>query len=232
MTHSFSALPYFFALFSLGHAAWATATEHFLVIDANNRPVADAVIAAKEDRPLTSFTASQNVAVMDQINRSFQPFVIDIDAGQRVSFPNSDNIRHHVYSFSPAKAFELKLYSGIPEAPLTFADPGIVVLGCNIHDSMVGYIYVSASPHHSKSNAEGKVTLDLPKDSMEIHVWHPSFSLDGQKQLTMSLHNLPVKTIAENQYRVIQLDSSVSAPGTSTSGKNSFKSNSKFKSSQ
>lgn len=232
MNYYLSACTYCLILVSLATTTLASSNANFLVIDVNNQPVADAVISAKQDSPPANAVLNQDVAVMDQINRTFQPFVIDIDAGQQVSFPNSDNIRHHVYSFSPAKAFELKLYSGIPEAPLTFSEPGIVVLGCNIHDSMVGYIYVSASRHHAKSNSEGKITLDLPDNSKQIHVWHPTFSLDGQKQLTIILDDLPVQTIEKIQYRVIQLNSSIIAPSVSPAGKTSFKSTSKFKSSQ
>ena len=85
------------------------------------------------------------VAVMDQVNKQFLPELLIVQQGQLVNFPNSDNIRHNVYSFSSAKSFQLKLYSGQPKEPIIFDTQGVVVLGCNIHDSMVGYIYVAKS---------------------------------------------------------------------------------------
>ena len=94
-------------------------------------------------------------AVMDQRNTAFEPGVLVIEAGTAVSFPNSDTVRHQVYSFSPAKAFELPLYSGTPPEPVVFDKPGVVVVGCNIHDWMIGWIVVLDTPHHARSDAAG-----------------------------------------------------------------------------
>ena len=70
-----------------------------------------------------------------------------VGVGTRVEFPNNDSVSHQVYSFSPAKRFQLPLYKGEIHPPVTFDQPGLVVLGCNIHDSMVGYIYVTDAPY-------------------------------------------------------------------------------------
>jgi hypothetical protein len=92
-----------------------------------------------------------------------------------VHFPNSDNIRHQVYSFSPAKKFELPLYAGSSAPPVTFDKPGVVVLGCNIHDWMIGYVYVSETPFYAKTGAAGAAVLsDMPPGEYTVRIWHPS----------------------------------------------------------
>ena len=111
--------------------------------------------------------------IMDQINKEFVPFVAPVQAGTSVTFPNKDNIRHHVYSFSPAKAFDLKLYSGVAARPVLFEKPGPVALGCNIHDWMVAYIYVVDSPWFTKTDKAGAASLDLPGGEYDVKVWHP-----------------------------------------------------------
>jgi plastocyanin len=145
------------------------------------RPVADAVVSlvapgapAAPPRP--------GPAVMDQQNKTFVPHVLTVPVGTPVTFPNRDNIRHHVYSFSAAKRFELPLYIGTPAAPVVFDTPGIVVLGCNIHDSMVGYVYVSATPYFAKTGADGRVLLgDVPPGAYEARVWHPRLRGEADK---------------------------------------------------
>jgi hypothetical protein len=93
--------------------------------------------------------------------------------GSTVAFPNRDSVRHHVYSFSPAKRFELPLYAGVPSQPVLFDRAGVVVLGCNIHDWMVGYIYVAESPWFGKTGADGRVVIaDLPPRRYSVRVWH------------------------------------------------------------
>ena len=94
-------------------------------------------------------------AVMDQRNSAFAPGVLAIQAGTAVAFPNSDTVQHQVYSFSTPKPFELPLYAGTPRAPILFDQPGVVVVGCNIHDWMIGYIVVLDTPHFAKTDAAG-----------------------------------------------------------------------------
>ncbi|WP_374604523.1 methylamine utilization protein [Arenimonas sp.] len=112
-------------------------------------------------------------AVMDQRNTAFEPGVLVIQAGTAVSFPNSDTVRHQVYSFSPAKPFELPLYSGTPPEPVVFGQPGVVVVGCNIHDWMIGWIVVLDTPHHARSGADGIARLDVPDGDYRLQAWHP-----------------------------------------------------------
>ncbi len=113
-------------------------------------------------------------AVMDQVDMQFVPHVLVVPVGTRVHFPNSDDVRHHVYSFSPAKRFELRLFKGSEAPPVVFDKPGAVVLGCNIHDRMRGYILVVRQDRHVLSDSDGRAEfVDLPAGDWPITVWHP-----------------------------------------------------------
>ena len=113
------------------------------------------------------------MAIIDQVNKQFTPLVSVIQVGTPVSFPNKDNIRHQVYSFSPAKTFELKLYSGVPSQPVVFDKPGLVVMGCNIHDRMLAYVQVVDTPWFAKTGADGAARIEgLPAGDYQVHVWH------------------------------------------------------------
>lgn len=114
------------------------------------------------------------VAQLAQRNRQFQPQVTVITVGTPVNFPNEDTVRHHVYSFSAAKTFELKLYAGTPHEPIVFDKPGIVTLGCNIHDQMVAWIVVADTPWHERSAADGTVRFaEVPPGRYHVVAWHP-----------------------------------------------------------
>jgi plastocyanin len=126
-------------------------------------------------------------AVMDQRNLSFNPQLLVVQAGTRVAFPNSDNVRHHVYSFSPAKPFELKLYTGNHAASELFDQAGVVTVGCNIHDWMLGYIYVVDTPWFGKSDDNGQLLLDgVPPDTYTLTLWHPLLAA-GSAPVTESI---------------------------------------------
>jgi len=143
------------------------------ITDQNGAPLKDAILEIQSIDKASGSENTNNVYVMDQVNKTFSPHVLAIPQNSRVSFPNSDNIRHHVYSFSKVKPFELKLYAGKPEAPVTFDKSGVAVLGCNIHDSMVGYIYIHENNTVYKSNDKGQITLDYPLNNIEkIWLWH------------------------------------------------------------
>ena len=143
--------------------------------DSKGKPVEDAVVALLPESPeIFSKNHEEKTAIMDQVDKQFTPHVLAVRAGTTVSFPNSDNIRHHVYSFSEVKIFEHKLYSKDEKKTVLFDKPGIVVLGCNIHDSMVGYIYVADTPFFSVSDARGNTAINmLPRGDYKLHIWHP-----------------------------------------------------------
>ena len=113
-------------------------------------------------------------ARIEQVRKSFMPQVSAVQVGAAVEFPNNDTVRHHVYSFSPAKVFELKLYSGKPEKPVVFDKAGLVVLGCNIHDQMVAYVSVVDTPWFAVSGNDGAAPIrDVPPGDYQVQVWHP-----------------------------------------------------------
>ena len=143
------------------------------VSDAAGKPLADAVVYAIPGAPSDARPPRAAVAV-EQIDREFVPYVSVVQAGTTVTFPNRDPILHHVYSFSPAKPFEIKLYTGKSPTEVLFDKPGVVALGCNIHDWMIGYVLVVQTPHFAKTDANGVARLrDLPAGAYDLHAWHP-----------------------------------------------------------
>jgi plastocyanin len=159
------------------------------VKDSKGKPIADAVVVAVPADPRNALHAHPPADAVDQVDKQFVPYVKVIFAGSTVHFPNSDNIRHQVYSFSPAKKFELPLYAGSDAPPVTFDKPGVVVLGCNIHDWMIGYVYVSETPFFAKTGAAGSATLnDMPPGEYTVRIWHPS--MDRAEETTSRRINL------------------------------------------
>ncbi|SEK05586.1 methylamine utilization protein [Paraburkholderia diazotrophica] len=177
------------AVLALGcHFASASAASlQISVIDQTGAPVRDAVVYAT---PVSGKlpAAKPAAAIIDQIKRKFVPMVSVVQTGTAITFPNKDNFEHDVYSFSPAKKFELHLYHGVPANPVVFDKPGVVVMGCNIHDSMVAYLLVVDTPWFAKTDASGHATIDnLPADSYRLTAWHYRL---------VDTHALPAQTTA------------------------------------
>ena len=139
--------------------------------DPLGNPLADLVVwAVPRDGPAPPRVRP---AMVEQRNKTFIPLVTVVQTGTLINFPNRDEIRHHVYSFSPAKRFEIKLYAGTPVDPILFDKPGEVVLGCNIHDHMIAYIYVVDSPWFAKTNSDGVAKIEgLPAGDFDINGWY------------------------------------------------------------
>lgn len=164
------------------------------VLDASGQPLADAVVfldsaeARKQAKPLAD-------AEMAQKKKQFVPGVLVVPVGSTVRFPNQDAVRHHVYSFSPAKKFELKLYAGTPSNAVEFDQPGVVILGCNIHDLMVGWILVVETPYVAHTSATGAAQLDnVPPGRYTLRTWHARLPVGApalEQALTVSA-NAPV----------------------------------------
>jgi plastocyanin len=157
------------------------------VVDAGGHGVGGIVVIAE---PEFAMAAKHPVrtAIMDQQNMQFVPNIVVIQTGTGVEFPNSDQIEHQVYSFSAAKSFKLSLYAGHKYPPVVFDRAGLVVVGCNIHDHMVGYIYVTDSPYFGRSNESGQVSLhDLPVGNYRLTAWHPRMQEPGGSSLQMTL---------------------------------------------
>jgi plastocyanin len=150
------------------------------VVDAAGKPLVDAVALLE---PASGKVAVKPMADVElaQSRRQFQPRVTVITVGTRVAFPNFDTVRHHVYSFSPIKTFELKLYAGTPNVPVVFDKPGVAVLGCNIHDNMAAWVVVADTPWFARSTANGKARIDaVPPGRYRLRVWHPGLPANAE----------------------------------------------------
>jgi plastocyanin len=184
----------FLTLFPLLLAAGLARAVPFAVHvqDASGRPLADAVVAVQvQGQP--SRAATPTSAQMAQKDRQFQPAVLVVQTGTAVSFPNLDTVRHHVYSFSAARKFDIKLYAGTPTRPEVFDKAGVVTLGCNIHDQMSAHIVVVDTPVFGKSDAAGLVQLDLPAGEHVMAYWHPKLGGEVMKSRPLQTGTAPDK---------------------------------------
>lgn len=171
-----------FVFFAAVSQAWA-GTVAVQVTDPAGHPLADAAVYA-EPAAAQALPRTTKKVEIEQKGRKFLPLVTVVQAGTNISFPNNDSVRHHVYSFSPAKTFDIKLYSG-ESNPILFDKAGTVVVGCNIHDRMVAYIHVVPTPYFVKTDAAGKARLEgLPHGRYVLKAWHyglpPTASLPEQ----------------------------------------------------
>jgi len=158
------------------------------VIDPSGHGVTDVVVVVAPAESATPHaTPASPVAIMDQRDRAFSPGVLVVRVGTSVEFPNNDTVSHQVYSFSQAKKFQLALYKGKLHPPVTFDRAGLVVLGCNIHDQMVGYIYVTDAPFFGKTDPAGTLRVPgLAAGEYRISVWSP-FIADQASSLTRTV---------------------------------------------
>lgn len=144
------------------------------VVDGRGRPLADAVVFLESPAAQAAARALPRAEIA-QADRRFLPEVTVVPVGTPVHFPNRDTVRHHVYSFSPAKRFEIKLYVGTPEQPVVFDRPGIAVLGCNIHDQMAAWVVIVQTPWYAKTDAQGFARWsDVGPGSYRLRTWHAS----------------------------------------------------------
>jgi plastocyanin len=142
-------------------------------------PLADGIVFldSREAKQLVKPATGAEIA---QTAKQFSPRVLVVPVGTAVNFPNRDTVRHHVYSFSPIKPFELKLYSGTSASPVVFDKPGIAVLGCNIHDNMSAWVVVVETPFFATGDAKGIATLrNVPSGNYRLRVWHTGLAVDA-----------------------------------------------------
>jgi plastocyanin len=177
MSHPSRTLLGFAAAATLGAglacASASAATLDVTALQRDGKPLAGAIITLEAQPPSLSPIAPVQ-AVMDQVDLAFAPDVLVVPVNSSVRFPNSDAVSHQVYSFSPARKFQLPLYRGKPYPPVTFDEPGIVTLGCNIHDRMLAYIVVTAAPFFGRTDAAGHWSArDLPAGRYQLTLWHP-----------------------------------------------------------
>lgn len=167
--------------FAFGLAGSAQAADlNVTLASGTNRPVEDAVIMVRSDAGARGAPRIAGPFRMAQKDTRFQPTVMIVPVGAEMSFPNLDPFHHHVYSFSKAKTFELKLYSRDETRRMIFEKAGVVALGCNIHDAMTAYIRVVDTPFAVKSGADGRALVrDLPPGPATVTIWHPFLKAPG-----------------------------------------------------
>ncbi len=175
-------------LLAAGHSGIVRAADLSLsVVDRHGQGLGEVVVTASPESGAAKPAGGPGHAVMDQMNRAFVPGVLAVAVGTSVDFPNNDSVSHQVYSFSPAKRFQLPLYKGKSHDPVLFDKPGLVVLGCNIHDQMVGYIYVTDAPYFGTTQADGTLKLKgLAPGKYKVTFWSPLIA-DAPEQLTQSM---------------------------------------------
>jgi len=150
------------------------------VTDASGRPVRDAVVTLYPAGNAARPARTGGRFVVSQRDLKFHPFLTIVPAGADVSFPNFDPTKHHVYSFSPAKKFELKLFAKDQSRTVHFDKAGVVALGCNIHDQMAAFIVVTDSAWTARTNAQGMAQFgDAPNAPGRLVVWHPYLRAPG-----------------------------------------------------
>ena len=147
------------------------------VVGGDGRPLGGAVVTVTV--PGTPPPAPNRTYSVAQRNIQFDPQVLIVPVGATVAFPNFDKVRHHVYSFSKPKRFELKLFGRDESRTVIFDKPGAVTLGCNIHDAMSGVVYATASPYTAQTDANGRIRLNVPAGAARVAVWHPSIRAAG-----------------------------------------------------
>jgi plastocyanin len=144
------------------------------ILDSEGQAVPQVVVSARFLDAGKPVVTEAKIATMNQRDLAFQPHILVVESGTKIRFPNEDDVRHHVYSFSKSKKFDMTIASGQVNGPLTFDKAGVVTLGCNIHDDMLAYIVIVDTPHFTKTDANGSAELDtLESGRYELSIWTP-----------------------------------------------------------
>lgn len=172
-------------LLVLGLSATTVAAFTVSVNSGTGAPLEDVVVSITASGESGKPRPPAGKAEIEQRNLQFDPPLLVIPTGTAVEFPNRDSTRHHVYSFSHAKTFEIRLYNGLPPAPIIFDQPGAVALGCNIHDQMQAYIYVTDADDWRLTDASGGARLAIPESvsKVSLELWHPRLRGDALTQV-------------------------------------------------
>lgn len=167
---------------------FATKAAVFKVLDANGEPVKNMVITIDNTNASAGLQATN--AIMVQRERKFDPHILVVQQGASVSFPNEDDIAHQVYSFSDAKAFQMRIYKDEEQAPVVFEKPGVIELGCNVHDWMLAYIYVADTPFFAITDDNGQATIDINvNEEQSVNIWHPLLDKSEPTSRKMQLND-------------------------------------------
>ena len=167
------------------------------VKDNKGLAVADAVVSLMPLDTKPTLAPFPDPLIIAQRGQEFDPYVTAIVVGSKVSFPNRDTVRHQVYSLSKPKPFEIPLYGPGADQTVTFDQPGVVSLGCNIHDWMSAHLVILATPFFKKTPADGSTVISsLPPGRYRLDVWHPRLATDARREVTIAVGDSSMQTIA------------------------------------
>jgi plastocyanin len=117
-------------------------------------------------------------ASMNQIGRHFEPDLLIVPVGSKVSFPNLDPIFHNIFSLSHTRDFDLGYYSQGKSREVTFSKEGIVQVYCHIHSEMYGVIVVTSSKWTAHPDRDGSFSWsDVPSGKYHLMIWQRSAGL-------------------------------------------------------
>lgn len=192
------------AVLMLGASAqWACAGNlQVTVSDKEGKPVADAIVVLVPATPGAPRTPLAMQATINQEKMRFIPAVTLVGVGAKARFVNNDPWEHHVrasaagaaqFNATPGEGFELRLDGKAEGKPAKFADAtfdkaGAVLLGCHLHASMRGNVYVSDSPWAVVTDANGVASFEgVPAGKVQAKVWHAEQLIDiAPQQLTLT----------------------------------------------
>ncbi|OHE82960.1 MAG: hypothetical protein A3G75_09320 [Verrucomicrobia bacterium RIFCSPLOWO2_12_FULL_64_8] len=163
-------------------------TVQISVKDEKGLPVEDAVVSltALDGNAASKPLAAGQPCEIAQRDQEFVPFVTAVTVGTPIAFPNRDVVQHHVYSLSKPKKFELPLYHPGKSEVLAFDQPGVVTVGCNIHDWMLAYIVVLPTPYFAKTEAAGRAAVDAPAGRYRAEVWQPRLAAPVNREIVLA----------------------------------------------
>ena len=182
---------------AIAHRLLADGGVQITVKDTKGLSVADAVVSLMPLDTKPTLTPAPEPLVIAQRGQEFTPYFTALVVGSRVTFPNQDTVRHQVYSTSKPKPFEIPLYGPGAGQTITFDKPGLVSLGCNIHDWMSAHIVILETPFFVKTPVNGSTVIpSLPPGRYRLDVWHPRLATDAQREITIAPGDSPMQTIA------------------------------------
>jgi plastocyanin len=177
---------YVLSALAVGAAAHA-ATVSVALRDTHGAPAGNAALTLAPAGGQVIAVQLADQATIDQRDQMFMPLVVAVHRGGRVVFANNDNTMHQVYSFSPIKQFEAEIEKGQRSKPIVFDKAGVAVIGCNIHDNMIAYVFVSDAPIGGVTDPTGEIKLrDVPPGAYKVSIWHPRMP-PGQPPVTLEL---------------------------------------------
>jgi plastocyanin len=156
--------------------------------DGNPLPAFDHAVVYLETLPQSP---PGEPAVMDQQNKRYEPRLVPAVQGQEVEFRNSDRLQHNVFSPHPQEPFDLGRYAAGDLRRVRLHVPGPHPIYCNIHKSMLAYVYVVPSRHFAVTDPQGRFTLtDLPPGTLKIRAWH---IFGGTAEMEVTAGDVPVE---------------------------------------